>query len=106
MFTHWLLAAIHLSAFGLALAAIATRNRAFKRIAATDSPQVADLRALFRADTGWGLTALVLIVTGLMRAFGGFEKGSAYYLHAPLFHLKMTALVRSSCCWRSGRCWR
>ncbi len=93
MFTHWLLAAIHLSAFGLALAAIATRNRAFKRIAATDSPQVADLRALFRADTGWGLTALVLIVTGLMRAFGGFEKGSAYYLHAPLFHLKMTALM-------------
>ncbi|WP_186165707.1 DUF2214 family protein [Burkholderia gladioli] len=62
MITHWLLAAIHLSAFGLALAAIATRNRAFKRIAATDSPQVADLRALFRADTGWGLTALVIIL--------------------------------------------
>ncbi|MEK6424926.1 MAG: DUF2214 family protein [Burkholderia gladioli] len=93
MLIRWLLAAIHLSAFGLALAAIATRNRAFKRVAAAASVQVADLRAVFRADTGWGLTALVLIASGLLRAFGGFEKGSAYYLHAPLFHLKMTALV-------------
>jgi putative membrane protein len=41
----------------------------------------------------WGLAALVLLVTGVMRAFGGFEKGGAYYLHEPLFHLKMTALV-------------
>lgn len=40
-----------------------------------------------------GTVRLVLIVTGLMRAFGGYEKGSAYYLHAPFFHLKMTALV-------------
>lgn len=28
-----------------------------------------------------------------MRAFGGFEKGADYYLHQPLFHLKMTLLV-------------
>jgi putative membrane protein len=48
---------------------------------------------VFRADTGWGISALVLIVTGLMRAFGGFEKGADYYLHEPLFHLKMTLLV-------------
>ncbi|CAM2340494.1 putative membrane protein [Burkholderia vietnamiensis] len=40
-----------------------------------------------------GASALVLIATGLARAFGGFEKGTAYYLHEPLFHLKMTALV-------------
>ncbi|MCM2492467.1 DUF2214 family protein [Burkholderia glumae] len=93
MIIQWLLAAIHLSAFGLALAASATRNRAFKRVAAAPVVQVADLKAVFRADTGWGLTALVLLVTGLMRAFGGFEKGSAYYLHEPLFHLKMTAFV-------------
>ena len=48
---------------------------------------------VFKADAAWGLSALVLIATGLARAFGGFEKGAAYYLHAPLFHLKMTALV-------------
>jgi len=28
-----------------------------------------------------------------MRAFGGFEKGTDYYLHQPLFHLKMTLFV-------------
>ncbi|HZZ12389.1 MAG TPA: DUF2214 family protein, partial [Paraburkholderia sp.] len=32
-------------------------------------------------------------VTGLMRAFGGYEKGADYYLHEPLFHAKMTLLV-------------
>ena len=28
-----------------------------------------------------------------MRAFGGYEKGTDYYLHQPLFHLKMTLFV-------------
>ena len=28
-----------------------------------------------------------------MRAFGGYEKGSDYYVHQPLFHLKMTLLL-------------
>lgn len=35
----------------------------------------------------------MLIVTGVTCAFGGYEKGAAYYLHEPLFHLKMTVLV-------------
>ncbi|MGU7779527.1 DUF2214 family protein [Burkholderia sp. PU8-34] len=91
MIVHWLLAAIHLSAFGVAFAAVASRNRALRRVVAT--AQAADLPGVFKADAAWGLSALVLIATGLVRAFGGFEKGSAYYLHAPLFHLKMTALV-------------
>ncbi|CAB5288192.1 hypothetical protein IST455A_01879 [Burkholderia multivorans] len=91
MIVRWLLAAVHLSAFGVAFAAIAARNRALRRLIA--SAQAGDLPGVFKADTVWGLSALVLIVTGLMRAFGGYEKGSAYYLHAPFFHLKMTALV-------------
>ncbi|MBU9227491.1 DUF2214 family protein [Burkholderia multivorans] len=91
MIVRWLLAAVHLSAFGVAFAAIAARNRALRRLIA--SAQAVDLPGVFKADTVWGLSALVLIATGLMRAFGGCEKGSAYYLHAPFFHLKMTALV-------------
>ncbi|PRG46143.1 DUF2214 family protein [Burkholderia multivorans] len=91
MIVRWLLAAVHLTAFGVAFAAIAARNRALRRLIA--SAQAVDLPGVFKADTVWGLSALVLIVTGLMRAFGGYEKGSAYYLHAPFFHLKMTALV-------------
>jgi putative membrane protein len=47
----------------------------------------------FACDNLWGIAALVLLVTGGMRAFGGFEKGTDYYLHQPLFHLKMTLFV-------------
>jgi len=88
MVASWLLAAIHLLAFGYALASILRRSRGLRRCTSTE-----DLPAVFSADNGWGLSALVLIVTGAMRAFGGFDKGAAYYLHEPLFHLKMGALV-------------
>ncbi|HTH60459.1 MAG TPA: DUF2214 family protein [Paraburkholderia sp.] len=88
MTASWLLAAIHLLAFGYALASILRRSRGLRRCTTTE-----DLPAIFSADNGWGLSALVLLVTGLMRAFGGFEKGAAYYLHEPLFQLKMAALI-------------
>ncbi|XVJ98002.1 DUF2214 family protein (plasmid) [Burkholderia vietnamiensis] len=91
MIVRWLLAAVHLMTFGVAFAGIAARNRALRRVIA--SAQAADLPGVFKADAVWGASALVLIATGLARAFGGFEKGTAYYLHEPLFHLKMTALV-------------
>ncbi|MGF6772561.1 putative membrane protein [Paraburkholderia sp. GAS199] len=88
MLVRWLLAAIHLLAYGFALASILRRTWALRRATVP-----AALRSVFRADTGWGLSALVLIVTGLIRAFGGYEKGADYYLHEPLFHAKMTLLV-------------
>ncbi|MFL9905829.1 DUF2214 family protein [Paraburkholderia sp. RL17-337-BIB-A] len=88
MLVRWLLAALHLLAYGFALASILRRTWALRRASVP-----AALRSVFRADTGWGISALVLIVTGLMRAFGGFEKGADYYLHEPLFHFKMTLLV-------------
>ncbi|AIP61822.2 membrane protein [Burkholderia thailandensis] len=91
MTVRWLLAAVHLLAFGFAVASISARNRALKRVAA--SRQSADLPDVFKADAIWGVSALVLITTGIVRAFGGFEKGGDYYLHAPLFHLKMGALA-------------
>jgi len=45
------------------------------------------------ADNLWGISAVILLITGGMRAFGGYEKGTDYYLHQPLFHLKMTLFV-------------
>ncbi|KND60380.1 putative transmembrane protein [Candidatus Burkholderia verschuerenii] len=95
MLTRWLLAALHLLAFGFALYAVLSRARALRRLDATQSVQANELRLrdVFRSDTIWGVTAIVLVVTGVMRAFGGFEKGGSYYLHEPLFHLKMTVLV-------------
>ena len=88
MLVRWLLAAIHLLAYGFALASILRRTWALRRATVP-----AALRSLFRADTRWGLSALVLVITGLMRVFGTYEKGADYSLHEPLFHVKMTLLV-------------
>ena len=89
MLTHWLLAAIHLLAFALGFWAVLARGTAFRRLAVG----AGEARDVLMADNMWGISALVLLVTGGMRAFGGFEKGTDYYLSQPLFHLKMTLLV-------------
>src|SRR5207245_2288328 len=53
----------------------------------------AGLRRAFYADTWWGIAAVLWIGTGLARAFGGFEKGSVYYLHNHAFWAKLTLLA-------------
>ncbi|PAW51585.1 hypothetical protein CKQ80_24305 [Pseudomonas moraviensis] len=89
MLVHWFLAAIHLLAFALGFWAVLARGTAFSRLATG----VGEAKRVLLADNLWGIAALVLLVTGGMRAFGGFEKGTDYYLHQPLFHLKMTMFV-------------
>ncbi len=89
MYVHWSLAAIHLLALALGFWAVLTRGTAFRRLATG----VGDARSVLGADNLWGISALLLLVTGGMRAFAGYEKGADYYLHQPLFHLKMTLLV-------------
>lgn len=89
MLTHWLLAAVHLLAFALGFWAVLVRGTAFRRLAVG----AGEARDVLMADNIWGISAVVLLVTGGMRAFGGFEKGTDYYLHQPLFHLKMTLFV-------------
>lgn len=89
MLTHWLLAALHLLAFGLGFWAVLTRGTNLRRLA----KGVGEVRNVLIADNVWGICALILLVTGGMRAFGGYEKGTDYYLQQPLFHLKMTFFV-------------
>ncbi len=86
MLVHWFLAAVHLLAYALALWGVLTRGMAFRRV----NPDGSGSRSVLLADNFWGISALILLVTGGIRAFGGYEKGSDYYLHQPLFHLKMT----------------
>jgi putative membrane protein len=90
MLIKWVLAASHLLAFGFAIAAVLARGRALRRLRTDDPPSFRDV---FVVDNIWGVSAGVLLITGAFRAFGGLEKGSYYYLHQPLFHLKMTAFV-------------
>ena len=79
--------ALHLLALGLGLPGVFLRGRALAR-----PLDQAGLRRLFAADTVWGISALLWIGTGLMRAFGGLEKGSQFYLASPLFWVKMGLL--------------
>src|SRR5881296_1090872 len=88
MTLRWLLAAFHLLALGIGLGAVWARGRALQ--AQLDAP---GLRRVFYADTWWGVAALLWIGTGLIRAFGGFEKGSFYYLHNYFFWTKMAFLA-------------
>lgn len=89
MLTHWFLAAVHLLAFALGFWAVLVRGTAFRRLA----DGTAQVRSVLMADNIWGISAVVLLVSGGMRAFGGYEKGTDYYLHQPLFHLKMTLFI-------------
>lgn len=84
----WILAAVHLLALGIGLGAVWARGRALR--APLDVPGV---RRVLYADAWWGVAAILWIATGLARAFGGFEKGTVYYLHNHYFWVKMGLLV-------------
>ena len=84
----WLLAALHLLALGIGLGAVMWRARSLR-----GELDKAGLQRVFLADTLWAVAAVLWIVTGLMRAFGGYEKGTDYYLGSDAFMLKMGLLV-------------
>src|SRR6266496_2543023 len=88
MTLRWLVATLHLLTLPLGLGAIWARSRALG-LAKT----VEDLRRVFVADNLWGLAAFLWISTGLLRAFGGLEKGASYYLHDRVFYIKMGLFV-------------
>ncbi|HET9854917.1 MAG TPA: DUF2214 family protein [Methylomirabilota bacterium] len=75
---------LHVLALAIGLPAVFLRGRALK------GPLDADgVRRLLAADNVWGVAAVLWIVTGLLRAFAGLEKGTDFYLRSPLFWTKM-----------------
>lgn len=50
------------------------------------------IKSLVAVDTVYGLSAAVVLITGLLRWFV-YGRGSAYYLGNPLFHTKLTLFV-------------
>jgi putative membrane protein len=82
------MSSLHLLALAIGLPAVFLRGRALKRQLDADG-----LRRLLIADTVWGIAAALWIATGLLRAFGGLEKGAAFYLASHLFWTKMALLV-------------
>jgi putative membrane protein len=88
MWSSAIVAALHYLALAIGLPAVFLRGRALK-----GSLDDAGLRRLFTADSAWGVAAALWVATGLLRAFGGLEKGSAFYLQSPLFYLKMALFL-------------
>src|SRR5262245_9263650 len=78
------LSSLHVFALALGLPAAFLRGRAL-----SGPLDTAGVGRVLAADNLWGIAALLWIVTGLLRAFGGFEKGASFYLHSTLFHLKL-----------------
>ena len=83
-----IVSALHVLALGIGLPAIFLRGRALKGSLAREG-----IRRVLLADTAWGIAAALWLVTGLLRAFGGLEKGTAFYLGSWLFLLKMALFV-------------
>jgi len=86
--TSAILSALHVLALALGLPSVYLRGRALKGPLDRDG-----LGRLLAADTVWGIAAALWIATGLLRAFGGLEKGSQFYLQSPLFWTKMALFV-------------
>lgn len=78
---------LHILAFGLGLGSVFMRGLYLRRI------QGDGIQKMFMADNIWGLAALLWIATGLLRAFGGLEKGTHFYLESPLFWVKIGLFV-------------
>jgi putative membrane protein len=82
------LAWLHLLALGFGLGAVLDRAATLRGPMTTLS-----LRRVFRADTVWGLSALLWISTGLWRLIAGTEKATSYYMTNHVFWAKMGLLV-------------
>lgn len=83
-----LFASLHYLALPVGLGGLWMRGRYILALSQDFNDSLA-LERLFIADNFWGAGALLWILTGLMRAFGGLEKGSSFYLHSHLFWVKM-----------------
>ncbi|HEX5418567.1 MAG TPA: DUF2214 family protein [Gammaproteobacteria bacterium] len=88
MIVRWILATLHLIALGIGLGAIFARGYVLRRMT-----EARALRTVFLADSFWALAGVLWLTTGLLRAFGGFEKGSDYYVHSSSFWIKMALFV-------------
>ena len=83
-----IVSALHVLALALGLPSVYLRGRALEGPLDREG-----FRRLLAADTLWGLAAALWIATGLLRALGGLEKGSRFYLQSPLFWTKMALFV-------------
>lgn len=78
------LAALHYLALALGFSGVLLRG-----IRLSESLKTGNIKKVFFADNLWGIAAALWLITGLLRAFGGYEKGTQYYMHNHWFFAKM-----------------
>ncbi|MEO8505087.1 MAG: DUF2214 family protein [Acidobacteriota bacterium] len=88
MWTPAVFSALHVLALAIGFSSVLARGRRLRDLRRSPADPVA-LAGVLRADSFWGLAALLWIVTGLTRAFGHIEKTSDFYLHNGFFWVKM-----------------
>ena len=81
---HAFIAALHFIALGIGFTGVILRYRCIQK----DLSKIR-LKELFFADNLWGVAALLWLVTGLLRAFGGYAKCTDYYLVNGWFYIKI-----------------
>ena len=86
------LAWLHLVALGIGLWAVLARGEALKA-AARELPGTDALGRAFKADTHWGIAAVLWLGTGLWRYLGSTEKSTDYYNSNHIFLTKMALFV-------------
>jgi putative membrane protein len=82
------LAAIHLLSLVAGVAVLVMRAKA---LAAVERPE--QLKSVFFWDNWYALVAMFWLGSGAFRAFGGFEKGTDYYLANHVFWTKLALLL-------------
>lgn len=82
------LAAVHLLSLVAGVAVLVMRAKA---LAAVERPE--QLKPVFFWDNLYALVALFWLGSGAFRAFGGFEKGTDYYLGNHVFWTKLALLL-------------
>lgn len=87
MTLQWILATVHLLALGIGLGAIFARAQSLRSLEIENAA-----RRVLLADGFWGGAMFLWISTGFLRAFGGFEKGTDYYIDNSMFWMKMSIL--------------
>src|SRR5262245_11505204 len=81
-----LMSALHVLSLGVALGAVFARGRALRMLVAGDAQA---LGRVFFADNFWGVSALLLIATGLSRLLAETDKTLDFYLYNGFFWIKM-----------------
>lgn len=90
MWTSAITAYFHYLGFMLAFAALTVEIFNFKKEMTVDEAK----RVAF-ADAAYGLAALIILVTGVLRVLY-FGKGTDYYLNNPFFYAKMAVFILAS----------